>query len=389
MQLRTATLVGILTSMVTGVTLGVMLARNNRVESPIGDDARTFAEVLQHVSNEYVDEVSREQLLDDALRGMVSGLDAHSKYLDQHNYDELQIDATGQFGGIGVELGLLEGYFTIISPMPGTPAESAGIRAGDRLIAVDGEPLRGKRLLKVISMLRGTPGSETTLTLLRRTDATGPERLQMTLKRASIGVPSVTHRVLAPGYVYFRISRFHRETHADLKQAITATGTDLDGIVLDLRNNPGGILGASVDVAGEFLEGGPVVSTKGREQTALQQFDASPAAAFPDTPLIVLIDGGSASAAEIVAGALRDRNRATLMGTNTYGKGSVQSVLNLPGRRGIKLTTAHYYTPTGAAIHESGIAPDITWEGDPDKLIDAALTQLKTKASVAIAPHPA
>ena len=372
MNLRPITLLGIITSMVTGVTLGVMLSRSDRPST----SAATFAAVMDHVAANYVDEVPREQLLDNALRGMVDGLDAHSRYLEQDYYDELETDATGQFSGIGIELGLVDGFFTVIAPMELTPAAEAGVQAGDRLIAVNGASLKGKRLSEVIASLRGRPGSSVSLTLVR-----AGSREVVSVQRADIHVPSVHPRMLEPGYAYMRISRFHRNTHANLLSAVRMLDDDPRGLVLDLRDNPGGLLGASVDVSSEFLDGGLVVYTRGREDSDRQEYRAAPSGTLSQTPVIVLIDGGTASAAEIVAGALRDRGRARLMGSRTFGKGSVQSVLPLPGRKGLKLTTAHYYTPSGAAIHGEGIEPHIAWEGDPDELVEAALRELRANGN--------
>lgn len=373
MNLRAITLLGIITSMVTGVTIGVILARGE-ARTKVPSDADTLAAVFRHVSANYVDEVSSEQLIDDALRGMIGGLDRHSRYLDTTYYDALQTDTTGHFSGIGVQLSLVDGYFTIVDVLDGTPAAAADVQPGDRLVAVDGTSLRGKRLSQVTTMLRGKPGSGVDLTLRRAAD----DKRQVHLTRLDIELPSISHRWLAPGYLYLRISRFHRYTHRQLLASLQHIDTPPLGVVLDLRGNPGGLLGASVDVAGEFLDGGLIVRTEGRNAADSQQYEAAPGGALTKPPVVVLIDGGSASASEVVAGALHDRKRAILMGSKTFGKGSVQSVLTLPGQRGVKLTTAYYFTPAGTRIHERGIEPTHGWDGEADALVDAALAQLMT-----------
>ncbi len=373
MNLRAITLLGIITSMVTGVTIGVILARGEaRTRAP--SDADTLAAVFRHVSANYVDEVSSEQLIDDALRGMIGGLDTHSRYLDTAYYDALQTDTTGHFSGIGVQLSLVDGYFTIVDVIDGTPAAGAEVQPGDRLVAVNGTSLRGKRLSEVTTMLRGKPGSGVDLTLRRGAD----DKREVHLTRLDIELPSISHRWLAPGYLYLRISRFHRFTHRQMLTALEQLDTPLLGIVLDLRGNPGGLLGASVDVAGEFLDGGLIVRTEGRNAADVQRYEAPAGGALIEPALVVLIDGGSASASEVVAGALNDRGRAVLMGSKTFGKGSVQSVLSLPGQRGVKLTTAHYFTPAGTRIHERGIEPTRVWSGESAALVDAALELLMT-----------
>jgi carboxyl-terminal processing protease len=373
MNLRAITLLGIITSMVTGVTIGVILARGEaRNSAP--SDADTLAAVFRHVSANYVDEVSSEQLIDDALRGMIGGLDRHSRYLDTAYYGALQTDATGHFSGIGVQLALVDGYFTIIEVLDGTPAAAADVQPGDRLVAVDGTSLRGKRLSQVSAMLRGEARTQVALTLR---GAEGDNR-RVQLTRLDIELPSVTHRWLAPGYLYLGITRFHRHTHRQMLSALESLDAPPLGMVLDLRGNPGGLLGASVDVAGEFLDGGLIVRTEGRNAADSRRYEAPAGGALTEPALVVLIDGGAASASEVVAGALRDHRRAILMGSTTFGKGSVQSVLTLPGERGVKLTTAHYFTPSGDRIHERGIEPTRVWNGESAALVDAALELLMT-----------
>jgi len=371
MSLRPITLFGIILSMVTGVALGISGYHAWLQPDAQSADARTFRAVLEQVRESYVDEVDERTLVRGALRGMLDELDPYSRYLDGMDFDELQADTTGEFGGIGVEVGLVDGYFTVVSPIDGTPATAAGLEAGDRLIAVDDESLRGKHLTDVIRQLRGRPGTEVRLTIEHPGEA-NPRDVALT--RAVIEIASVDGRLLEPGYGYVRISQFHSGTAKDfldvLKGLRSQNGAPLDGLVLDLRNNPGGLLQASVSVADAFLEEGLIVYTSGRLPSSHLKYRASGKDALQGKPLVILINGGSASAAEIVAGALKDHKRAVLLGRKSYGKGSVQSVMPLDDERAIKLTTAYYYTPSGTSINATGIEPDE--EVDTDALDPAS-----------------
>jgi len=350
--------------MVSGISLGITgyhVWQDMQAESP---EVQEFDEVLNQVHASYVDEIDREKLVSSALKGMLDDLDGHSNYLDEHDYQELQAETDGHFGGIGVELGLVDDYFTVISPIDGTPASRAGLASGDRIIALDGDPLRGAKLSDVIDRLRGEPGSEVTLTVVR---AEEPPK-DVTLARADIAVASVKGELLEPGYGYIRISQFQSKTAEEFNQAIKALERQndgaLDGLVLDLRNNPGGVLQASVSVADAFLTDGLIVYTEGRLPSSHLKYRASSRDVLDGKPLVVLINSGSASAAEIVAGALQDHQRAKLLGSKSYGKGSVQSVMPLSGHRALKLTTAYYYTPNGRTIHKKGIEPDVSFDVD-------------------------
>jgi len=365
MSPRPLTLFGIIVSMVTGIALGITGYHAWLEPAPQSVDAKTFNTVLEQVRESYVDEVDESRLVRGALRGMLDELDPYSRYLDGGDFDELQADTTGEFGGIGVEVGLVDGYFTVVSPIDGTPATAAGLTSGDRIVAVDDESLRGKHLSDVIRQLRGRPGTRVKLTVEHPEDLVPRDVL---LTRAVIEIASVNGRLLEPGYGYVRISQFHSATPKDfldtLRDLKGENGAPLEGLVLDLRNNPGGLLQASVSVADAFLEDGLIVYTSGRLPSSHLKYRASGKDTLEGRPLVILINEGSASAAEIVAGALKDHKRATLLGGKSYGKGSVQSVMPLDDERAIKLTTAYYYTPSGASIDHHGIEPDETADAD-------------------------
>lgn len=388
MQLRPITLVGIVLSMVSGICLGITgyhVWLDMQDQSP---EAQAFDEVLNQVHASYVDEVDRGALVSSALKGMLDDLDGHSNYLDEHDYQELQAETDGHFGGIGIELGLVDDYFTVIAPLDDTPASRAGLVSGDRIVALDGTPLRGEKLADVIERLRGEPGSEVVLSIVR---ADQQQPLDVTLARAEIVVASVKSRLLEPGYGYIRISQFQSKTGEEFGRALDAleaeNGSDLNGLVLDLRNNPGGVLQASVSVADAFLTDGLIVYTEGRLPSSHLKYRASGRDALHGKPIVVLINSGSASAAEIVAGALQDHQRAKLLGSRSYGKGSVQSVMPLSGHRALKLTTAYYYTPNGRTIHKSGIEPDVSFDfersSDDVAVMNEALALLKDPATSA------
>lgn len=361
MRLRPLTLTGIVISMVTGIALGISGYRFWLVDDPDTRHTRAFDEVLGEVQKNYVEEIGQDELVDHALRGMLDGLDSYSDFLDMSDYDNLQAETTGQFGGIGIELGLVDGFPTVVTPLDGTPASKSGMQSGDRLLYINKESLKGKKLIDVVGKLRGKAGSRVAITFKR--DAQEPQTT--TLTRAMIEVASVRGRLLEPGFAYIRISQFQTTTSEDFADLLTDLGSDrtLNGLVLDLRNNPGGVLQASVDVADALLTDGLIVYTEGRLPSSHLRYRASGQDLLKGAPVVVLINHGSASAAEIVAGALQDHDRATLLGSKSYGKGSVQSVLELSsGKRALKLTTSYYYTPSGRSIHELGIQPDIAVE---------------------------
>ncbi|WP_104203177.1 S41 family peptidase [Billgrantia saliphila] len=322
------------------------------------EDIQTFAEVFERIKRAYVEEVDDSTLLRNAMRGMLSELDPHSAYLDSEEFQSLRESTEGEFGGIGIEVGLEEGRLTVITPIDDSPASRAGVQARDVILGIDDTPTEQLSLQEAVTLMRGEPGSEIHLTLQRRGE---DAPIEVTLTREIIRTESVRSEMLEPGYGYLRVSQFQNRTGDQVNDAIRRMERDgaLQGLILDLRNNPGGVLQAAVAVADAFLEGGLVVYTEGRLPDTQMRFSASRETAAPDVPLVVLINGGSASAAEIVAGALQDQRRGIIMGTESFGKGSVQQVMPLGNGEGLKLTTALYYTPNGRSIQALGIEPDV------------------------------
>lgn len=336
-------------------------AHNSKV--PL-DDLRLFAQVFDQIRHAYVDEVDDSTLLNQAIAGMLQGLDAHSAYLVEDAYTDLQESTSGTFGGIGIEVGLEDGFIKVITPIDDTPAQRAGIQAGDLIIKIDDQLVKGLTLQEAVAHMRGPRGSEIRLSILREGSGTP---LELTLQRDTIRVSSVRSQILEPGFAYVRIAQFQQGTARQFRNAIkelTRKGSDdsLKGLVLDLRNNPGGLLQASIDISNTLLEDGLIVSTRGRIVGSNSNAYASKGDLLEGLPVVVLINGGTASAAEIVAGALQDHRRALIVGTRSFGKGSVQTVLPLDETRAIKLTTARYYTPSGRSIQVEGIQPDILVE---------------------------
>lgn len=323
------------------------------------DELRTFAEVLDRIKAAYVEPVDDKTLLENAIKGMLSNLDPHSAYLEPEAFAELQESTSGEFGGLGIEVGVEDGFIKVVSPIDDTPASKAGIEAGDLIVKIDGKPTKGMSMIDAVGMMRGKPGSAISLSLVRE----GGKPFAVKLTRAVIKVNSVKSQMLEPGYGYLRVTQFQINTGEEVGKALARlrkeNGKKLNGLVLDLRNNPGGVLQAAVEVSDHFLTDGLIVYTKGRIANSELRFSADPADASEGVALVVLINGGSASASEIVAGALQDHKRAVLMGTDSFGKGSVQTVLPLNNDRALKLTTALYYTPNGRSIQAQGIQPDI------------------------------
>jgi carboxyl-terminal processing protease len=307
-----------------------------------------------------VEPVDDHTLMLGAIRGMLVGLDPHSEYLEASALHQLTEDTTGSYDGLGIEVTTVEGTLRVIAPIDDTPAARAGIKPGDTILRIDNVPVLAENLNDAVDMLRGPPGSEVVLSILRPGTSLAQE---VKLKRETIRVASVRGRLLEPGYAYLRISQFQSETGSDLRKRVARlqkdNGTPLRGAVLDLRSNPGGLLSAAVEVSDLLLDSGTIVTTKGRIREAEMAFRATPGDALDGVPLVVLIDNGSASAAEIVAGALKDNQRGLLMGRRSFGKGSVQTVLTLDETHALKLTTARYFTPSGVSIQASGIQPDI------------------------------
>lgn len=345
------------------LVLGVIpvQAQDSEAAAPLPlNELRTFTEVLERIRTSYVEPVDDATLLENAIRGMLEGLDPHSAYLEPEAFQGLQDTTSGQFGGLGIEVGQEDGFIKVISPIDDTPASRAGIEPGDLIVKIDDHPVKGMSLMDAVDRMRGPSGSKITLTLVR--GAGTP--FDVELERAVIKVKSVRTEALDPGYAYLRITQFQNNTGEEVRRSLkTLTAKDeLKGLVLDLRNNPGGVLQSAVEVADAFLSDGLIVYTKGRLPNTDMRFNASPANPGKKIPLVVLINGGSASASEIVAGALQDRGRAVIMGTDSFGKGSVQTVLPLNNDRALKLTTALYYTPNGRSIQAQGIVPDIQVE---------------------------
>ncbi len=337
-----------------------LLANEAEGQLPL-EELRTFADVYNQIRAGYVNEIDDSTLLEYAIQGMLTGLDPHSVYLTKDDFSDLKEGTSGEFTGLGLEVGMQDGYVTVIAPIDGSPAAAADLQSGDVILKLDNVPIKGLSLGEAIEKMRGPKGSKIELTLGRPGTS---QPFTVTLTRDTIKMASVRERLLEPGYGYIRIAQFQLATGEDVAKALEklqAKGP-LKGLVLDLRNNPGGVLSASVDVAGLFLDGGTVVYTEGRLPNSDMSFDARPGDASDNTPLVVLINAGSASASEIVAGALQDRGRAVVMGSDSFGKGSVQTILPLSDSRAVKLTTALYFTPNGRSIQAEGIVPDIPVE---------------------------
>ncbi|WP_168016660.1 S41 family peptidase [Halomonas salinarum] len=352
------------TRMLTTWLCTALLALPAAAQSPTSDDdlpvadVQTFAEVFERIKRTYVDEVDDSTLLHNAMRGMLSELDPHSTYLDPQEFQSLKESTEGEFGGIGIEVGMRDGQLMVIAPIDDTPAARAGLQSQDAILRIDDTATDGLSLQEAVELMRGEPGTEIRITILRQ-DESMPREL--TLERQVIRTESVKHEFLAPGYGYLRISQFQSSTGEQVNEALDdmQQAGDLNGLVLDLRNNPGGVLQAAVDVVDAFVSEGLIVYTEGRLADSQMSFSANEETAAPDVPMVVLINGGSASAAEIVAGALQDQRRAVIMGTESFGKGSVQQIMPLGNDDGLKLTTALYYTPNGRSIQAQGIAPDV------------------------------
>jgi carboxyl-terminal processing protease len=320
-----------------------------------------FIDVLNLVKENYVDEVDTGTLVTNAIRGMVSGLDSHSVFFTPDEYKEFQVDTTGSFGGLGIELGIIGGYPGVISPIEDTPAWRMGLKSGDKIVAIDGKPTDGMTLTDAVKKMRGKPGTTVTISIVRD-GFTKPK--DYTITREIINIKSVKYEVYDNNIVYIRIVQFQERTSADLRAALDVvvkkTNGNIRGVILDLRNDPGGLLSKSVEVADDFIDDGIIVYTKGRVAGGDITFTAKKDGTLPnDIPMVILVNGGSASASEIVAGALKDHKRAILIGEKTYGKGSVQTIIPLPDGSGLKITTAKYYTPSGISIDGKGIVPDI------------------------------
>ena len=360
--------------LVMGIFVGAIITLDHRAQADREDaqvsagkipfdEIKTLSEVFQRIKTDYVEPVSDKKLLEDALQGMMSGLDPHSAYLDPEGYKELRIGTEGQFGGLGIEVTMDNGFVKVITPIEDTPAAKAGLKSGDLIIRLGDTPVKGMSLNDAVRLMRGKPGSTIVLTIIREGHS---KPLKITVKRDIIQLRTVKERVLEPGYGYLRITQFQGNTDKSVYKGLDKLVKDnhgqLKGLVLDLRNNPGGVLPVAVKVADAFIRDGLIVYTKGRTSDAELEYSAAPDDLLNGAPIVVLVNGGSASASEIVAGALQDHKRAIIMGTKTFGKGSVQTILPISNGGALKLTTARYYTPKGRSIQAAGIVPDIITE---------------------------
>lgn len=337
------------------------------------EDLRVFTKAYDHIRKSYIEEITDKQLLEYAIRGMLDELDPHSTYLDAESFDDLQVNTTGEFGGLGIEVGMENGFIKVVSPIDDTPAQKAGIEAGDLIVKIDETAIKGLSLSEAVDKMRGPKGSKVVLTIVR--DGSD-QPIEIALTRDIIKVKSVRSEIIEDDFIYVRIAQFQLNTGRELQEQLKKLGiAKRKGIVLDLRNNPGGLLQSSVEVADTFLNGGKVVYTEGRMQQSNLEYSAKEGDLTDGMAMIVLINEGSASASEIVAGALQDHRRALVLGTRSFGKGSVQTVIPITEDKAIKITTARYYTPNGRSIQAEGIEPDL-------KVERARFTSLQNQSSI-------
>ncbi len=363
------------------------IAKPKRPILPL-EQLKQFSEVYSRIKQDYVEEVDDKKLITDAISGMLSGLDPHSAFLDEEAFTELRVGTSGEFGGLGIEVGMENGFIKVISPIDDTPAKKAGIKAGDLIIRLNDISVKGKTLNDAVKIMRGKPGEPIDLLIVREgKDAP----FKITIIRAIIKVKSVKSRMLEDGYGYVRISSFQSKTPTGVREAINAlkeqSNGKLKGLILDLRNNPGGVLSGAVGVSDTFLREGRIVYTEGRIPDAVMRYDAAPDDYLDDAPLVVLVNQGSASASEIVAGALQDHKRALIVGKKTFGKGSVQTVLPLDEKTAVKLTTARYFTPLGRSIQAEGIHPDVVIEDLKIKKTEKSKDQVAPLSEADLSGH--
>lgn len=370
MNCKTRTILILLLGIFIGIGITLERAVLAEKETPVRSasplplkELRVFTEVYNRVKTDYVEAVDDKKLIEDAVHGMLSRLDPHSAYLDKQSFNEMRIGTEGQFGGLGIEVTMEDGFVKVVSPIEDTPAAKAGIKAGDLVIRIDNEAVKGMLLNDAVKLMRGKPGTSILLTVVRD-GASKP--LEISLTRAVIKIKSVKSRMLEPNYGYVRVTQFQANSAKNMNRAIRnlikENEKSLDGLILDLRNNPGGVLPAAVKISDAFLTSGLIVYTEGRASDSQLKYTATPSDIIDGAPLVVLVNGGSASASEIVAGALQDHKRALIVGTKTFGKGSVQTILPMSGETALKITTARYFTPKGRSIQAKGIVPDIIAE---------------------------
>src|SRR5882724_8358599 len=395
MVMRSRTLIALGAGAIFGfsaaLTSGVLAERPSEAAQPPHatplpwEEARLFAEVYERIKGEYVDDIGDRALMEKAVRGMVAALDPHSAYLDSQEFEEIRLSTMGSYPGVGIEVVAEDGVVKVLRPIEGSPAQQAGLLPGDEIVRIDGNDI-GADLAGAIARMRGASGSTVRLSI-RRAGTAG--LLDFSLRRAKVEVHSVAQQSLEPGYGYLRITGFSETTADDVNRAVARLKRDnpggINGLVLDLRNNPGGVLEAGVAVADAFLNEGVIVTADGRTADARFRMEATPGALINGAELVVLVNGGSASAAEIVAGALKDHNRAELIGHKTYGKGSVQTVMPLSHGGAVKLTTSRYFTPSGVSIHGKGIIPDIVAQGPEEAPADLRVVSEKGKPAAPLA----
>lgn len=380
-------------TLAVGIVLGIavslgggVLAERDRVEDTLPwEEARLLAEVLERVKQEYVEPVEDRALIESAVRGMVTDLDPHSQFLDPEEYEEIRISTTGNYSGVGLEVNMERGQVSVVAPIDGTPAARAGVRTGDVILSIDDIVVDERNVDDTIGRMRGKPGTPVKITVARESET---EPLDFNLVRSHVQVSSVRTEILDSSYGYVRITHFSETTYRDLRKAIAEVESDsageLHGVILDLRNNPGGVLDAAVEVSDAFLDGGVIVTANGRGHDATFRHEAQAGDLVDGSLLVVMVNRGSASASEIVAGALQDNDRATVVGTQTFGKGSVQTVMPLSNGRAIKLTTSRYYTPSGDTIQGQGITPDIVFEEGGLEDVLAGASEHRTDAGDAL-----
>jgi len=373
MSLKTRSILVVVIGTVMGLSLslggGVLANRDKPASGELSwEQARLFAEVMQRVKQDYVEPLDDSALLESAIRGMVSDLDSHSQYLDAEQYQDIRISTTGSYSGVGLEVSTADGVVTVVAPIDDSPAERAGILSGDTIVAINGKPVISDEPHGTITKMRGRAGTPVSITVLREGEE---EPISFDLRRESIRVASVRYEILEPAIGYIRVSQFNESTANELSRAIDEMHEQkdgmLDGLILDLRNNPGGVLDAAVDVSDLFLNSGTIVTADGRTEESRFTRTAHRGDVLDGAAMAVLVNDGSASASEIVAGALQDHNRAMVVGTLTFGKGMVQTVMPLSKGRAIKLTTSRFYTPSGDSIQGKGIFPDVVIEENRER----------------------
>lgn len=383
MQSRQHLIMGTLVGVLAGVTISASVSsfafKQNvaDIDTVPYTELRKFAEVYSRVKQDYVETVEDKDMINNAIRGMLTGLDPHSDYLDEDSFKELQVGTSGEFGGLGIEVGMEDGFVKVISPIDDTPAQRAGLKAGDLIIRLDDKPVKGMTLGDAVKVMRGKPKTDIELLVVREGE---DKPLTIKITRDIIKVKSVKQRLLEPGFGYLRITSFQAKTTDAIHEALDTLvkeneGKKLRGLVLDLRNNPGGVLNAAVGVSDAFLNSGKIVYTEGRIADAKMEYNAQHGDRLDGAPIVVLVNQGSASASEIVSGALQDHKRALIAGQKTFGKGSVQTVLPLDEKTAVKITTARYFTPNGRSIQAEGIMPDVKIK--PLKVKDESKTEDK------------